>query len=76
MQTNEKELELTKITNQKVEAMKLEVMEAKAKFDRKLESLTKELKDNKRNNEAIEELNRKHKLELEKYVKEHNLKYS
>lgn len=69
-------MELQKITNQKVEAMKLEVMEAKAKFDRKLEQLTRELKDNKRTNEAIEEVNRKHQLELEKYIKEHNLKYN
>ena len=74
--TNEKELELLKVTNQRVEGMKLEVMDAKAKFDRKIEMLGKELKENKRANEAIEELKRKHQMEIEKYVREHNLKYN
>lgn len=51
-------------------------MDAKAKFDRRIEDLQKQLKDYQKNNDVIDELKRAHAKELADHVRESNKKYN
>ena len=56
--------------------MKLEVLDAKKKFEQRLEEFKKQLDDYRKNNDVIDELKRAHAKELASYVQEHNKKYN
>ena len=51
-------------------------MDAKAKFDRRIEDLQKQLKDYQKNNDVIDELKRAHAKELADHIRESNKKYN
>ena len=51
-------------------------MDAKVKFDRRIEDLQKQLKDYQKNNDVIDELKRAHAKELADHVRESNKKYN
>ena len=56
--------------------MRLEVLDAKKKFEQRVEEFKKQLDDYRKNNDIIDELKKAHQKELAQYVQEHNRKYN
>ena len=61
---------------EKVNKMKLEVMELKKAFDNRIAEFKKQIEAYKQNNEIIEALKKAHAQELGAHVQEHNKKYN
>lgn len=51
-------------------------MDAKKKFETRIEDLKKQMDDYKKNNDVIDELKKQHQKELAAYIQEHNRKYN
>lgn len=60
----------------KVQEMKIEVMDAKKKFESRIDEFRKQMNDYKQNNEVIDEMKKAHQKELGAYIQEHNKKYN
>ncbi len=60
----------------KVGELKLEVMDAKKRFEQRLEELRKQMDDYKKNNDVLDEMKKAHQKELAAYIQEHNRKYN
>jgi hypothetical protein len=56
--------------------MRLEVMDAKKRFEQRIEEFKKQLEDYRKNNDIIDELKKAHQKELAAYVQEQNKKYN
>jgi hypothetical protein len=72
----EKEAHLEKQYRSKTEEMKVNLQEMKRKFDERCNEFKQQLLEFKNNNEAIEQLKKAHKIELQAHVQEHNKKYN
>jgi cytochrome c553 len=56
--------------------MRLEVMDAKKRFEQRIDEFKKQLEDYRKNNDIIDELKKAHQKELAAYVQEQNKKYN
>ena len=62
--------------NEKVENLKLDVIELRQKFQDRIEDFKDEMKNYAANTDAIEELKKRHNKEMAEYVTESNTKYT
>jgi len=60
----------------KVSDMRLEVMDAKKRFEQRIEDFKKQLLEYRSNNDVIDELKKAHQKELGNHIQEHNRKYN
>lgn len=72
----DRESQVEKDYQTKVSEMKLDVMDAKKRFEQRIEEFKKQLDDYRKNNDIIDELKKAHQKELASYVQEHNRKYN
>ncbi len=56
--------------------MRLEVLDAKKRFEQRVEEFKKQLDDYRKNNDIIDELKKAHARELATHIQEHNKKYN
>jgi hypothetical protein len=55
---------------------RLEVMDAKKKFETRVDDFRKQMDDYKKNNDVLDEMKKAHQKELAAYIQEHNRKYN
>ncbi len=56
--------------------MRLEVLDAKKRFEQRVEEFKKQLDDYRKNNDIIDELKKAHAKELANHIQENNKKYN
>ena len=56
--------------------MRLEVLDAKKRFEQRVEEFKKQLDDYRKNNDIIDELKKAHAKELATHIQENNKKYN
>lgn len=76
IQISEKENRVCQEKEQTLRQIKSEVMSLKEKYEEKLHSLSELSKGNTNLKQTIEEMKRKHQIEIENHVKESNKKYN
>jgi len=72
----DRELQVEKEYQAKVTDMRLEVLDAKKRFEQRIEDFKKQIDDYRKNNDIIDELKRAHAKELANHVQENNKKYN
>lgn len=72
----ERENTIEKEYQQKVNEMKMDVMDAKKKFEQRIEEFKKQLNEYRTNNDIIDELKKAHAKELANHIQENNRKYN
>ena len=60
----------------KVQEMRLEMMDAKKRFESRVEDFKRQLDEYRKNNDIIDELKKAHAKEMAAFVQEHNKKYN
>ena len=68
MKVKEREAFLEKEQQQKLEDYKLDVLDAKKKFESRVDDLRKQLDEHRKNNEALDEMKKAHQKELAAYI--------
>ena len=71
-----KEQAVEKEHKAKLEEARIDVLELKAAFDRRIIEFKKQIEEFKANNEAIDALKKAHAKEIASHVQEHNRKYN